>query len=1052
MKKPLCALFIDDSEDDVLLLRRHFEQEGYALVTKRVETAAAFDTALAERAWDIILSDYKLRGFDGLAALRKLREQGFNVPFIMVSSVGGEELAVDAMRAGVDDFLVKDRLSRLVPAVKRAIRDAQFHCQRRLAEKSLRRSEDRYRGMVQASAMAVWTTDPTGRVTEDSPSWRSFTGQTHEEYLGFGWLKAIHPDDRAHATADWQAAVDSKKSYQTEYRIWHTASGTYRNTLARGVPLFDDEGSIREWVGMNIDITDLRQAEARQRESEERWRLALAASGTGWWHWDFTTGVLDGDAKARVLIGLPPDEAIETLDRVVEHTHPEDVKPLQQCAAELMANSSDQEVEFRTFWPDGSIHWILAKGRSFQTIEGKPLYGMGIVMDLTARKTAEQNWRESEQRLRAMFEKAAVGIIEVDREDHCIAFNDYICRLLGYSREELVGITAHDLTYPDDRPRSDAYYKELHEGRRNSFAYDKRYRKRDGSPLWVHVTVSAIRDSDGRHIASIGTVEDISERKRTEASIRQLNQVLKQRNAELAVERKQLKAAKEAAEQANRAKDHFFAVLSHELRTPLTPVVMAVSMIQNRQDWDAEIREIFEMIHRNIEMEARLIDDLLDITCIARGKIELHKQRVELCKVISQAVEVCRSDIDARQLHFGVDFGPHEVYWIEADASRLQQVFWNLLKNAIKFTPHGGCVGVRCRLMNQNVVVEVNDSGVGIEPEALLRIFNAFEQAERSITRQFGGLGLGLAISKALVEMHGGSIEAFSEGKDKGATFRVHLPLAMPNGQSPELSPALLPKPITRPLRILLVEDHGVTAKIMQMVLAAEGHVVEMAGDLTTARRLADKQAFDLLISDLGLPDGSGHDLMRQIRERGHRFPGIALSGYGQEDDIKRSHDAGFAAHLIKPASREAVMETIASVMTEKESATANEMPESSKTSTPTFDAQAALKQCMGDEEMLAQMIQFFFTDYASLLPQIHAALQQGDLPKLGKLAHRLKGTLLYLSADIAREAAAEVERVGLYGGQLTEAEDAVRWLKRECELLKASLTEYQNSTLTAQT
>jgi two-component system, chemotaxis family, CheB/CheR fusion protein len=319
------------------------------------------------------------------------------------------------------------------------------------------------------------------------------------------------------------------------------------------------------------------------------------------------------------------------------------------------------------------------------------------------------------------------------------------------------------------------------------------------------------------------------------------------------------------------------------------------------------------MIRRNIEMEAGLIDDLLDVTRIARGKIELSRRPIELCTVINRAVEVCKPDIEARRLHFGVDLGPAAPYWVDADGGRLQQVFWNLLKNAIKFTPHGGCVGIRCQPNEAHVLIEVNDSGIGIEPEALSRIFNAFEQAELSITRHFGGLGLGLAISKSLVEMHGGAIEAHSEGRDKGATFRVRLPLTAPAVQ-PEVPASAAPQLAVRPLRILLVEDNGVTAKMMRMVLTAEGHAVETAGDVATAMKLAGQQPFGLLISDLGLPDGSGHDLMRQLRQGGHMLPGIALSGFGQEEDIRQSHEAGFAAHLTKPASREAVIEAIASV------------------------------------------------------------------------------------------------------------------------------------------
>jgi two-component system CheB/CheR fusion protein len=398
-------------------------------------------------------------------------------------------------------------------------------------------------------------------------------------------------------------------------------------------------------------------------------------------------------------------------------------------------------------------------------------------------------------------------------------------------------------------------------------------------------------------VRTAGIIQEVTARKRAEEELRA---------ARDAAER-----AQAAAELANRAKDHFLAILSHELRTPLTPVQLGVSMLQERPDLDLQTRETLEMVRRNVEMEARLIDDLLDVTRIERGKIELTRTPVELCKIIERAVEVCKPDIESRGQHFGVDLGPAP-YWITADVARLQQVFWNLLKNAIKFTPHGGCVGIRCRPHNGHVIAEVSDSGIGIEPEAMTRIFQAFEQAERSITREFGGLGLGLAISKALVEMHGGTIEAHSEGRNTGATFRIRLPVCSPAGQPNAPAGASLPRRPVRPLRILLVEDHGVTAKMMRWVLTEDGHDVMTADDVATALELAGKHAFDLLVSDLGLPDGSGHDLMHQLRQRGHTFSGIALSGYGQEEDVQRSRAVGFALHLTKPASRERLLEAVA--------------------------------------------------------------------------------------------------------------------------------------------
>jgi two-component system CheB/CheR fusion protein len=389
---------------------------------------------------------------------------------------------------------------------------------------------------------------------------------------------------------------------------------------------------------------------------------------------------------------------------------------------------------------------------------------------------------------------------------------------------------------------------------------------------WVDFVYLPLREPNGSMSGVFVHGVDITERKLHEQKLQEAH-TLSER-------------AKAAAEAADRAKDHFLAVLSHELRTPLTPVLATAAMLQQDSRFDADTHEQLEVIRRNAELEAMLIDDLLDVTRIARGKVELHKQPTELGEIIQHAVEVCMPDIKVRELEFGLDAkdGP---YVVDADASRMQQVFWNLLKNSIKFTPVGGCVGIRCRRDGDgHVMVEVNDSGVGIDPEVLPRIFNAFEQGDRSTTRQFGGLGLGLAITKAMVEMHGGSIEARSAGKDKGATFSMRLPL-MPAG-SVAVSAALADKQraneakkTVHALRILLVEDHGDTVRIMRRLLEADGHQIETAADVATALKLAGEKTFDLLLSDLGLPDGSGLDLMRGLRARGLKLPGIAISGYG---------------------------------------------------------------------------------------------------------------------------------------------------------------------------
>jgi signal transduction histidine kinase/response regulator RpfG family c-di-GMP phosphodiesterase len=353
--------------------------------------------------------------------------------------------------------------------------------------------------------------------------------------------------------------------------------------------------------------------------------------------------------------------------------------------------------------------------------------------------------------------------------------------------------------------------------------------------------------------------------------------------------------ARAESDRANRAKDSFLAMLSHELRTPLTPVLTSVLALEQTEDLPGELRASLQMIRRNVELEARLIDDLLDLTRISKGKVQLNLEEVDAHSLLQNALEICQADIDKKRLLLRTDFMAQKVC-LEADPARLQQIFWNLIKNAVKFTPEGGRLAIRTQNLDGELCVEVSDTGMGIDAETLPKIFNAFEQGDRS---QLGGLGLGLAISKALVETHKGKLTAASPGRDQGATFTALFPMREHSkGDSALATPAT---PAARKsMRVLLVEDHEDTNRSLTQLLRRRGHYVEPAHSVQAALAAAAHQRFDVLVSDIGLPDGSGIDLMEKIKA-GQPIFGIALTGFGMEDDLRKSYDVGFHHHLVKP-------------------------------------------------------------------------------------------------------------------------------------------------------
>jgi PAS domain S-box-containing protein len=470
------------------------------------------------------------------------------------------------------------------------------------------------------------------------------------------------------------------------------------------------------------------------------------------------------------------------------------------------------------------------------------------------------------------------AIYLLDPNGNVITWNTGAEKIKGYSGEEIIGKNFASF-YTADDVAAGKPQRNLREAIRRGVVRDQGLRvRKDGSTFEAEVVITALRDHGGEIRGFSKVTRDITDQIRS----------------------REFEAEKIAAQKAGKAKDEFLAALSHELRTPLTPALAAATYLQDNADkLPPEFVEDIEIIKRNVQLQARLIDDLLDLTRIDRGKLHLELEDCNAHTIIKNALETAHSAIAAKQLKVASELEAKESH-ILADCIRLQQVFWNLINNAVKFTPQGGQIAIRT--FNDKAGrfhFEITDTGIGIEPQRLASLFQPFEQADSSVTRQFGGLGLGLAISKRLVDLHHGKIEAESRGRSFGATFKVRLD-TMPNGSAAIALNHRIGIKTLKPLRILLVEDHQDTRRTLSRLLTHFGHDVVTAENVEKAIDIMESDKLDAVLCDIGLPDGSGYEVAAQARAKGN-IKAIALTGFGTEQDLERSKEAGFDFHLVKP-------------------------------------------------------------------------------------------------------------------------------------------------------
>ena len=508
------------------------------------------------------------------------------------------------------------------------------------------------------------------------------------------------------------------------------------------------------------------------------------------------------------------------------------------------------------------------------------------------KKRADEHLRHSEEQFRLLVESVEeYAIYMLDPSGTVTTWNSGAEKIKGYKASEIIGknfacfYTAEDVAAR--KPEQN-----LAEARRQGHIRDQGLRvRKDGSVFDAEVVLTTLFDKSGELRGYSKVTRDISAQLRA----------------------RETETAKLAAEQSSKAKDDFLAALSHELRTPLTPALAAASFLANQgKRMPSEFAPEIETIQRNVQLQARLIDDLLDLTRVVRGKLELHFDRGDAHALVRDALEISQADIISKGLVVSTALNAKE-HHIWADPVRIQQVFWNVINNAVKFTPRGGKIDITTSNDKKGgFKFEICDSGIGIDPAKIKSLFEPFEQADPSITRRFGGLGLGLAISKYIVDLHEGAIAVESRGRSYGATFTVTLAV-LPAHVGKTGVRARVPRKPVRSLRILLVEDHGDTRRTLARLLKHFGHDISVAENTETALAILRSKTLDVVLSDIGLPDGSGYDVIAEAKRKQH-VTGIALTGFGMEEDIKRSKKAGFDFHLTKPVDFQELRSVLAEV------------------------------------------------------------------------------------------------------------------------------------------